>query len=101
MSQPGHREMWSSKRSTSSGSIGPSRESVITSTSSWHFIPTAASLIRRPIPLEVALQRSADLGPCPVEQHSLVCLGDVQSVSRLLRGNGEDVPHRDQVTLAR
>src|SRR4051795_1342509 len=73
----------------------------MTSTSSWHFIPTALSLIRRPIPLEMVLQRSADLGPGPVQEHSLVGLGNVQSVARFLRGETEDVPHRDHVALTR
>src|SRR6266496_4172778 len=78
------------------------------STSSWHARAPAAVRDRDlPLPLrrsnsfiQIPLQGSSHLAPCPMQKDPLVGLGDAEDVTDLGRRPAFDVPKGDDLSLA-
>src|SRR3712207_5468300 len=87
----------SSRVRSPAGSV-PSRYSVTSSTSSLQFSSPFTIVSDSPF-VEVALERLPHLGTRAMQQHSLISLGDSQSITDLFRGPPLDVAQGDHFSL--
>src|SRR6266511_5965652 len=107
MRQPRHTSRCVSNRARSTGGRAPSRYSVMSSTSSLHVSSWAASCDRPLGPnrsnifIHILLHRSSNLASGPMQEDSLVGLGDFEDVTDLPGAPALDVPQCDHLSLVR
>src|SRR6266508_2699481 len=107
MRQPRHSPRCLSNRARSTGGRTSSRYSVISSTSSLHVSSPAASRDRPLGPnrsstlIEILLHGSSNLASSPMQEDSLVGLGDLGDVTDLPGAPALHIPQGDHLSLAR